>query len=73
MPKMLDNWTTDKMRAERDGAFVCDKCGERFVPEEGCYIGPKDRDDDRCCPVTALVGGGWENLCAACNLTHGRY
>lgn len=87
-PKMLDNWTTDKMRKERTvtaifkanemldaleepdfGAFICDNCGQSFLPEEGCYIGPKDREDDRCCPVTALVGGGWENLCLTCNTT----
>ena len=54
------------MATDKYGQFICDECGDEFMPEEGCYIGPKDRDDNCCEPFTAILGN-WEELCEKCN------
>jgi hypothetical protein len=46
--------------------FTCDNCGRDFVPEEGCYIGPKDRRSMECC-MSVFTMEPWENLCTECN------
>lgn len=42
--------------------FTCDNCGCKFVPENGCYIGPKDRESEECDGLQEF-----EYLCVECN------
>lgn len=46
--------------------FRCDKCDKEFIPEEGCYIGPKDPDNTTCSPMMAFTDD-WQEMCAECN------
>lgn len=47
--------------------FQCDKYGKDFIPEEGCYIGPKDPDDTTCDPHIAVFTQNRKQLCVDCN------
>lgn len=46
--------------------LICDKCDQPFIPEEGCYIGPKDPNDTSCNPFMAAFDN-LEQLCTECN------
>lgn len=48
---------------DNDHGFTCDKCGQKFFPDELCYIGPKDRKSTTCSPFMME----WEELCGDCN------
>lgn len=49
-----------------DTDFLCDKCNQPFIPEEGCYIGPADPSDTTCEPMMAFTMN-WKQLCTECN------
>ena len=38
-----------------DDHYVCNACGNTFLPETDTYIGPKDKTDTRCDPFMEFV------------------